>query len=266
MKRTGIRVANFTSSKIYQLMTNGKAAGTLGKPALSYIEEKYFEELLGRTIDTETNARPIAWGKLVEQRAFDILGTEYKIVSTDTLQHPTIKRWKGSPDLEKYDEGKTVCDIKCPITPLSFCRFYECADVDEVRENHPDGEKYYWQLVSNAILTGARFAELIVYMPFKTELEHIREMANTYDGDQNKMAWINWATDDDLPYLMEGGFYSNRKVIRFEVSEVDKMALTARVNMAAAELERRLASKVMMASYDNEVGAVIVESETNSSY
>ena len=37
-----------------------------------------------------------------------------------------------------------------------------------LKENHPE---YFWQLVSNAILMNVSFAELIVYMPYKDELE-----------------------------------------------------------------------------------------------
>jgi hypothetical protein len=54
-------------------------------------------------------------------------------------------------------------------------------------------------------------------------------MAANYDGDQNKIAWINWASDDELPYLIEGGHYQNLNIIRFEVPQADKDFLTKRV-------------------------------------
>lgn len=266
-----LRVGRFTSSSISALMSNGKAKGTYGKPFYTYVQEKYFETKLGRRLDNESNARHLSWGKLVESIAFEELGTEYNLVSQETILHHTIDGWSGSPDLEKFDDGKTVCDIKCPMTLKSFCTFYECETIEDVREQHKDGEDYYWQLVSNAILIGAKYAELIVFVPYLEQLESIREAASNIDGDQNKYAWINWATDQDLPYLIPGIFYKNIKVIRFEVTESDKLLLTERVKAAIAELESMLKPKVevevesalMIAELDNEVNAVIITGDND---
>lgn len=231
-----LRIGRFTSSAISALMSVSKDKSSFGKPALTYIAEKNMERRLGRSLSIESNARPLTWGKMVERRAFDILGTEYKLCSADTIphkEHGTI--WSGSPDLVKFDEGRTVVDIKCPITLKSFCQFADCTTIDQVREGHPDGDDYYWQLVSNAILTNSKYAELIVYCPYQSELKEIREMASNYEGDQNKVAWINWSGDDDLPYLPDGGYYKNLNVIRFEVPKNDKDLLTEKV-LAAGKL------------------------------
>jgi len=245
-----IRVGNITSSEgAAAVMTNGKAKGTLGKPALTYIEECNFERRLGRSIDTESNARPLTWGRLVEGRVFNILGLEYQLVSSETIQHPEIEYWVGSPDAVKDNpftesEGKTVVDIKCPITLKSFCQLvaplYEdlydgglshgLIAINALRAEHRDGEKYYWQLVSNAILTDSKFAELIVYCPYKSELDDIREIIQLGDGEmQSKYGWINWSNDDELPWIPDGGYYKNINVIRFEIPQEDKDALTERM-------------------------------------
>lgn len=255
------RIGRFTSSAIAALMSSGKGAGTFGKPFYTYVEDKYFETKLRRRLDNDTNARATSWGLLVERHAFDQLGTEYKLVSQETIIHPVIDRWAGSPDMQKFDNGGTVCDIKCPMTLKSFCTFYECQTIDEVRKNHKDGEDYYWQLVSNSILLGTKYAELIVYAPYYYELVQIRELANNYDGDQNKVAWINWASDDDLPYITEDSDYTNFKIIRFEVPQSDKDALTERVMEAVKQLELKLTPKVMIAHHDRDMDAIIVESE-----
>lgn len=234
--QNALRVGRFTSSAIAALMSVSKDKVSFGKPALTYIVEKNMERRLGRSISSESNARALSWGRLVEKRAFDILGTEYKLCSADTIAHPTYGDiWSGSPDLQKFDEGGTVVDIKCPITLKSFCQFADCESMEQIRENHPDGEDYFWQLVSNAILTGSKFAELIVYCPYQSELKELRELAANYDGDQNKVAWINWANDDDMPYLLDGGYYKNLYTFRFEVSEEDNRALTEKV-LAAGKM------------------------------
>lgn len=53
-----MRAGTFSSSNIYKLMTNGKAADSLGKPALTYIEETRYEMRLGRSLSTDQSSRP----------------------------------------------------------------------------------------------------------------------------------------------------------------------------------------------------------------
>lgn len=227
------RIGNFTSSEIVALTTSGKNIYGFGKPALTYIEECNMERRLGRSLTKEESAKALTWGKLVEGRAFDLLGTAYKLSSQETIVHPTISYWAGSPEGNKFDEGKTVYDIKCPITLKSFCQLVDGDNcMANIRERHKDGEKYYWQLVSNAILTDSKYAELIVYCPYKSELDAIRDYVNNYDGDANKVAWIHWSADNELPYLIDGGYYKNLNIIRFEVKEEDKEFLKERVYKA----------------------------------
>jgi len=224
-----LRVGNFTSSEIVALTKTGKGED-FGQVAKTYIQECNFERKLGRPISEEINSKPLVWGKLLEKRAFDLLGIEYVLSSQDTIKHPVLEYWCGSPDGIKVENGvKTVIDIKCPFTLKSFCQLYECNTIIDLIKNHKDGEKYYWQLVSNAILTDSNFAELIVYMPYKSELEDIREMAQNYDGNQNKLSWINWATDEELPHLIDGGFYKNIHIIKFSVNNTDTEFLINRV-------------------------------------
>lgn len=234
MNQSQPRIGNFTSSEIVALTKVGRNKADWGKPALTYINECNMERKLGRSVTHDVTARPLSWGKLLEPHCFDLLGLEYKLCSLDTLLHPYINCWSGSPDGEKFDNGKTVIDIKCPMTLKSFCTMVDCLDtenpIEALRENHSDGEKYYWQLVSNSILTGAKFAELIVYMPYQSELEDIRERARNFDGlEQKNYYWVHVAEDNELPYLLDGWHYKNINVIRFEVPQEDKDFLTNKV-------------------------------------
>lgn len=250
------RVGNFTSSEIYKLMSMGKRpmtdeelaarpkSGTgskttlvddgFGESALTYIDEKRTERKLGRSLNEDISARPLEWGKYIERRAFFQLGFDYDLTSKITLVHPTIDCWAGSPD---GSNENTVIDIKCPYTIKSFCTFSDCSTIEQVREKHRDGEKFYWQLVSNAILTNKNHAELVCYLPFKSELAEIKNSIDEYEGDQNKIAWIHFAPDEDLPYLMDDGGYKNLHIIRFEVPQQDKKRLTHRVELAARLLK-----------------------------
>jgi hypothetical protein len=122
MIRNESRIGNFTSSEIAALTTLAKDGKSFGKPALTYIEEKNMERRLGRSLDEEKSARALTWGKLLETRVFDLLGLEYVPLWKDTIVHPAIPFWAGSPDAEKPD---TICDTKCPMTLKSFCQLVD---------------------------------------------------------------------------------------------------------------------------------------------
>lgn len=226
-----LRIGNPTSSEIYRLVGNGKKQGELSSRALTYIQEKNYERKLSRSIKNEVDAKPLIWGKLLENRVFNLLGIDYTLSSQETDQHPTIPFWAGSKDGIKFGEEKTVIDIKCPYTMKSFCELVDCETIEQVRENHKDGEKYYWQLVSNAIINDCDYAELIIYVPYLSELEEIRSDANEYG-----IKFIMYASQEELPYLIDDGFYKNINKIRFKVSNEDKALLTAKVLQAGTKL------------------------------
>jgi len=240
---SNIRGGRFTSSGIAALMTNGKLGVALSAPAMTYIREKNYERGLGRCIGSESNARETSWGNFMERRVFDLLGTSYSLCSQETIIHPDYADvWCGSPDGKKHNPDGSidaVIDIKCPFTLNSFCTMVECETIQQLRDNHKKGDTYFWQLVSNAILTGANHAELIIYVPYLHEIEIIRDMTSNYDGDQNKIAWINFAHVDELPYILREGTYKNLNVIRFEVTEGDKMELINKVEKGMVLLKPR---------------------------
>lgn len=231
-----LRIGNITSSEIFRLLAVRKDS------ADNYIEECNMERRLGRALEKEENARPLSWGELVEPHAFQLLGIEYKLSSQETIQHPEIKYWAGSPDGNKFDEGKTVFDEKCPISLKSFCQLVQplydglngMDAINIIRKKHKDGEKYFWQLVSNAILTDSKFAELIVYCPYKSEIPTIRELAQ--EAGTSKYSWIYWALDNELSFLPDGGYYKNLNIIRFEIPQDDKDKLIAAVIKAKEKL------------------------------
>lgn len=250
------RNGNFTSSEIVALTSRSKDGKSFGAPAITYIEETNFERKLGRSLTDEVTAKPTTWGSLLETRVFDLLGLEYILSSTETDVHPTIKYWAGSKDGIKHDEGKTVTDMKCPFTLKSFCQLVEPLyhglngmDAMNALRNgfvdasgkehakHKDGEKFFWQLVSNGTINNTQFAELIVYMPYKSEIDDIRMMAhNVPSEDAGKHYFIAMANEDDLPYILDGGFYRNLNIIRFEIPVGDKLKLAGLVQEAGEML------------------------------
>lgn len=236
------RNGNFTSSEIVALMANGQAKGSIGKPFFTYIDQTNYERRMGRSLDREVLARALDWGNLVEARVHSLLGLDYKLCSQETLDHPRIPFWKGSPDFQKFDPGGTIVDAKCPLTPNSFCQLvtglYEGADpVWYFRTHHKEGDKYYWQLVSNAEITKSKYAELIVYMPYRSELDAIRELAEELDDPgASRYHWIYSSRDEELPWLPDNSQYKNLNTIRWEVPDADKWALIERVKKAGEKL------------------------------
>ena len=256
MKQTTInssplRAGRFTSSEIANLMTVDRSGKEFGKPAITYIAQTNKERRLGRALTADVTAHSLSWGKSVESHVFNLLGLEYSLTSQETDLHPLYGDfWAGSKDGQKDD---TIIDIKCPMTLDSFCGIvdplYEGYDGREAimmsmngytgkdgmfHPAHKSIEDYYWQLVSNAIINNKKYAELIVYVPYKSELFTIRDHVQNFDLDEQwRYKWIYDADNDQLPHILDGGYYKNLNVIRFEVPQSDKDLLTENVLKAS---------------------------------
>ena len=250
-----LRYGRFTSSKIGALTTTDKKGTGWGAPALTYIEEKWMERKLKRSLNAEVTSRPLEWGKIVEGVAFGKLDTSYEIVSEKTIVHPLHNFWSGSPDLIKHGENKSVCDIKCPYTLKSFCTFVDAWDsggIDGIRKAHKDGDTYYWQLVSNAILTNCTHAELILYMPFFEDLKQIQQEADNYS-----CSWLCFAHEIELPFLIKDGYYKSINVFSFEIPQNDIDLLTSKVIKADSEIDLKLIDKQNILITPIEDGVII---------
>jgi hypothetical protein len=234
----------------------------IGDAAYTYIDECNHERRLGRSLDKQVNARPLSWGKIAEKKGFEHLDTSYRLVSDATIVHPEFDCWSGTPDVigtiiivtERIEAenvyASLVGDIKSPETLKSFITlvtplYHGLTGIDAMNairfgfkdndgkehDKHKDGNKFYWQLVSNAILADCEYAELAIYCPYKSELEDIRQMVAAMDDlqEQRQYYWIYMASDDELPWIPDGGYYKNMNTIRFRVPEEDKKFLTNRV-------------------------------------
>jgi hypothetical protein len=216
-----LRNGKITSSQVSRLMG-------APKPQATYLEELKIARRMNCRISQETSARPTTWGKLVEKRVFDLLPIDYKLTSKDFIQHPLFEYWGGSPDGVSKD---CVFDIKCPYTRKSFAQMYEMMEANDIQVFKKEFPEYYWQLVSNAILTGKHVAELIIYLPYLSELEEIRELAtNNTDIDlETKLFWIANSIDEDLPHQPNDSGYNNLKIYTFEILDCDIDILTEKI-------------------------------------
>lgn len=215
------RIGRFTSSEIYRLV-NPKTVKT-------YVEEKRMERKFGTKLELDATSKEMTWGKECEAYVMEHTLFGYNYTSIDTIIHPDYDYWCGTPDCDRDD---AVGEIKCPYTRKSFYElvnplyegFLGVDAINKVREMHKSGEKYYWQIVSNAILTGKDKAELIVFMPYASELDYIRQ--------DSLESFIVHGADSMLPHLPDRGFFKNLNFIRFEIPQSDKDLLTDCVQKA----------------------------------
>jgi hypothetical protein len=221
------RVGRFSSSSIWRLMTNDRSGKNPGVPFYSYIQEKKYELLLGRELVPDKDSRPTGWGLFNEARVFDMLPLDYKLEVHKRYFHKKNAFWSGSPDIvgENF-----VGDIKCPFTLLSFCEGVDSLQsIETFKDVKPE---WYWQIVSNAILTEKKLGEIVIYCPYKKDIKTIRNEAMEEDTNQSRVAFINFLDDEQLPYIPEGGFYKDLNPFRFEIPQEDIDKLTDRVTLA----------------------------------
>lgn len=237
------RIGKFTSSQVYRLMPKLRS----GEPAASvktYIEEVAIEARLGRILNSAASGRPCQWGHALEPRVAQMVEFEYEYCSDKTIVHPEYSCWAGTPDLIGKDK---VADIKCPYTMKSFVQLTDIVLAGDKEALKKDFPEYFWQLVSNAILTNKQEAELIVYCPLKSELESIRDELSERDDtdDQTELQWIFFAKDEALPYVIDGGYYKNLNRFPFSVDDADCAQLVNAILMGSSALkELQLASSV----------------------
>jgi hypothetical protein len=230
-----------------------KTIDDVGAPFYTYVDECIMERFFKHKLENETDVKAFSWGKLSEIVVHEALPSDYILQSEETYQHPVIKEWCGTPDgtvLNESLEVETVTDIKCPLTRKGFYNLVKFlydfdgvsvskkkeVDGNEiiklVRGNSKEGEKYYWQLVSNAIILNAKYAELIVFMPYKEDLQAIKD----YNYSLDDPYWlVERAKEGELPYIYKESGIENINIIRFLIPEDDKTFLTERV-LKAIEL------------------------------
>ena len=213
--------------------------------------ERFFKQRL----ENQVEVLAMAWGKLCEKIVHNKLGFEYIFHSNDTKEHSEFPEWCGTPDGTKRKDNvvDTVTDIKCPLTRKAFYNLIaDLYDFDgfnatkrknvngneiiqNIRNRSKEGEKYYWQLVSNACIFNCNFAELIVFMPYYEELELIQE----YNAKRKEPFWlVARAKEDELPYIYKESGVENINVIRFEIPQADKDFLKYRVGLAIDLINR----------------------------
>lgn len=246
------RVGRFTSSQKYKLMTNGNQKHGVGKPFITFVNEKRMERKLGRSLDLGKGNSSTAWGGLIELFLFQEHrefkeNFEYSLQSKTTFVHPKHEYWAGSPDLIVSGENTAdrVAEVKC-YEPKKFCQYADVLMLKDVEVFKKEFPQEYWQIVSNACILGLNYGEAILYMPYRKDLNAIREWIETTElaDEMHRFRYISELDDHRLPYVPENSKYKDLVRFEFEVPEADKEALTDRVKLAESECNYPLERKV----------------------
>lgn len=261
------RISTATSSTIVSLIAEGRSTNSIGSPFFTYVEECRYEKSLLQNLESEVEVLATEWGKLVESFVHKKLPKEYKFHSNKTKSHSKYPVWLGTPDGSKYKVIlkklllDAITDIKCPLTKKAFCQLVsglykelpnggveKIENVDmqkalsKLISKAKDGKKFYWQLVSNSCIWKSKFAELVIFMPFKETLQEILEFnenldieteKNKYNGKQKSSFLVSMAgmKENKLPFILKESGYEEINIIRFEVPISDKRFLEKRVRI-----------------------------------
>lgn len=153
------RLAKITASRFSDVMTNGRARGTMGKTAFSYMRDLIAEELTGKPQD-EIKAKAIDWGNENEPhaRAMYCFLCSVRVVKIGFVQHPQLTRVGGSPDglVDGDLEGPGGVEIKCPMNTRVHLEYLEL-------DSCPDD--YKWQVQGLMWVTGRKWWDFVSYDP-----------------------------------------------------------------------------------------------------
>jgi hypothetical protein len=216
-------------------MANGTAKDSIGKPFFEYVAEIKHQRKLKRALSSGGGSYATDWGNLCEEWLLsNYLTLDYVPSHKNFIMHPTIQGWGGTPD---YTRGEIVGDIKSPQLK-AFCQLNEIKTGEELKANQKD---YYWQLVSNAVLTGATKCELLVFCPSYEMMLQIVQYNNNKaiqgfaEWQMPPLRWLEWAEVGTLAYLPEGAEYEPIHRIEFDLDPVDVAMLTSRIMLALNE-------------------------------
>ena len=247
------RIGSLTNSQIHKIMKIGKVdmsekelqqnkienpkskvktkAGGFSAAGKTYIEERVTERRMGRSLEVKAYAKAMAWGQIMERYVHAKLGMEYIYICKGTLRHPSIEGWSGSTDfavLNERAEIDCIAEMKA-YEPKNFAKYTDAIlskDINIIKEKCPEE---YWQIVGNAIINSVDYGEAICFMPYRSELESIRELARSADEkEQWKYRFISERDDMSLAHLPDGGYYKDLNKFKFEIPAEDKIFMTAR--------------------------------------
>ena len=164
----------------------------------TYVSQLLRSRRMRRDVGKDADSSDTLWGDLMERRVVqmilkDNVWLDDMADKTEVHHDPQYAPyWCGSPDL--LEKGECVADIK-GFQRDRFSRVYEileeCERLDSfipLKENEKD---IYWQLLSNSEVFNTPNAEIIIYCPYDSEREEIKELAEQMLSTTSKWGFQN---------------------------------------------------------------------------
>jgi len=225
------RIGNFTSSNIYKLCASLKS-GESSAAYYTYIKEKMFERKMNRSLEMGAYGQSMAWGKFLEKRVNDSLPFGYQMLHKTTKLHPKFNYVSGSVDF--LVPGVKIAELKC-FEPKNFASYVSVlltGDTELIKKEHP---KEYWQMLNNSQIHKTPKMEAIVYMPYESEMDEIRELAENpeYLSDIGMMPWeVRFIAEKPISHLAvlpNDSAFKNLNIFEFDVPVDDVIFLNKRI-------------------------------------
>lgn len=201
------RIAHYTSSQMFRLM---------GTPSVqkTYIEEVKFEKQLGVSCKEEASSKSLNWGTIMQY----YVAENYMPIGFDwhdkTEVHNDLIKWSGTPDIISEDgTGDIKCFYRKKFAQVANC-ILECLTkgVEVLKKNEPE---IYWQITSNSAIMGKSKCMLVLFLPYESELEDVREYAcNSQLPEEWKYRFIYESSKSELPHQSDNSIFPN--VIQYE--------------------------------------------------
>jgi hypothetical protein len=178
------RCGKITSSEVYKIMTVGRKE-TFSQTAKSYLKLKAAELLTGEPFDRPTTYA-MEWGNSHEFEAIQTLQNHLeKEVEYFGGGNPKFyeksKFWGGSPDGFLDD---VVVEVKCPFNSSEHLEHLLFKTQEDLKDYAPE---YYWQILSNMLLTGKEKGMFVSYDPRYPDSHKLKVLDIYFDKSDAKL-------------------------------------------------------------------------------
>ena len=159
------RLGKVTSSSIWNLIVEPKEKakkenGELSSTSKEYIMQKVAEKLTGVSRSFQNDAT--AFGLEQEASAISYYELKYGYRVKEAGYIEAVDGWYGgTPDgLIESDNG--IIQVKCPYEYRNHLSFLMVEDVEHFKAKY---REYYWQCVSDMLVTDAQWCDFVSYCP-----------------------------------------------------------------------------------------------------
>jgi putative phage-type endonuclease len=150
-----MRKGKITSSEIHKIIGQ---EGKLSETAKTYLLEKVTETLGGAKASAVGAA--LDWGTDLEPVAIAYYEETYKQTVTKASFAPYNEYYGGSPDGHIAPDG--IIEVKCPFNSSNHFKHGLITSAEEFKKAKPE---YYWQCVSNMLVTNTQWCDFISFDP-----------------------------------------------------------------------------------------------------